>query len=207
MPRESEDQDPPDSDGPSGRNADVNFHGKKRSNETHVSKVDPESRLAKKGKGKEAKLSYGGHLMTENRNGVIVDTEVTTATGTAERAAKALMLERRPNKKRITLGADKNYDTRDFNKTCRKNNCTPHFACRANTSLDARTTRHEGYAISQRKRKRIEECNGWMKDIGLLRKLRHRGLSRIKPMYTLGAIGYNIVRCCNIEAFWEAEPV
>ena len=100
MPRESEDQDPPDSDGPSGRNADVNFHGKKRSNETHVSKADPESRLAKKGKGKEAKLSYCGHLMTENRNGVIVDTEVTTATGTAEREATALMLERRPNKKR-----------------------------------------------------------------------------------------------------------
>jgi hypothetical protein len=207
VPRESEDQDPPDDEDPSGRNADINFHGKKRSNETHVSKADPESRLAKKGKGKEAKLSYCGHLMTENRHGVIVDAEVTSATGTAERDATAAMLERRPTKKRITLGADKNYDTRAFNKTCRENNCTPHFACRANSSLDARTTRHEGYAISQRKRKRIEECNGWMKDIGLLRKLRHRGLRRIKPMYVLGAIGYNIVRFCNIKEFWAGELV
>jgi len=207
VPRESEDQDPPDDDRPSGRNADVNFHGQKRSNERHVSTADPESRLARKGKGKEAKLSYCGHLMTENRNGVIVDAEVTRASGTAEREAAASMLERRSNKKQITLGADKNYDTRDFNKTCRKNNCTPHFACRKNTSLDARTTRHEGYAISQRKRKCIEECNGWMKDIGLLRKLRHRGLTRIKPMYVLGAIGYNIVRFSNIEAFWTGEAV
>lgn len=203
--REAKDQDPPDDDRPSGRNADVNFHGQKRSNETHVSKTDPDSRLAKKGKGKEAKLSYCGHLMTENRNGLIVDAEVTTATGTAERDATALMLERRSGKKQITLGADKNYDTRDFNKVCRKNKCTPHFARRANSSLDGRTTRHEGYAISQRKRKRVEECNGWMKDIGLLRKLRHRGLARIKPMYVLAAIGYNIVRFCNIEAFWEGE--
>ncbi len=205
VPRESENRDPPDDDGPSGRNAEVNFHGQKRSNETHISKTDPESRLAKKGKGKEAKLSYCGHLMTENRHGVIVDADVTTATGTAEREATETMLERRGRKNRITLGADKNYDTREFNKTCRKHKCTPHFACRANTSLDARTTRHEGYAISQRKRKRVEECNGWMKDIGLLRKLRHRGLARIKPMYVLAAIGYNITRFCNIEAFWEGE--
>lgn len=207
VPRDSEAQAPADGDGPSGRNADVNFHGQKRSNETHVSKADPESRLAKKGKGKEAKLSYCGHLMTENRHGIIVDAELTSATGTAEREATEAMLARRPHKHRITLGADKNYDTREFNKTCRQHKVTPHFACRANTSLDARTTRHEGYAISQRKRKRIEECNGWMKDIGLLRKLRHRGLTRIRPMYVLGAIGYNITRFCNIEAFWQGELV
>lgn len=194
--------EPPDDNGPAGRNDDVNFHGQKRSNETHASKSDPDSRLARKGKGKEAKLSYCGHLMTENRHGIIVDAEVTQATGTAEREAALAMLERRRGKSPITLGGDKNYDARAFNEACRENNCTPHFACRANSSLDGRTTRHEGYGISQRARKRIEECNGWMKDIALLRKLRHRGLDRIKPMYVLGAIGYNIVRFCNIEEFW-----
>ena len=196
-----------DSGSGSGRNEAVNFHGEKRSNETHASKTDPDSLLARKSKGKEAKLSYCGHLMTENRHGIIVDADVTQATGRAEREMAAVMLARRCGKSRITLGADKNYDTRQMNQVCRDENCTPHFSRRANSSLDGRTTRHAGFDISQRKRKQIEECNGWMKDIALLRKLRHRGLERIRPMYILGAIGYNIVRFCNIDAFWEGECV
>lgn len=204
VPRESVDKaEPPDQGGSGGRNADVNFHGEKRSNETHISKTDPDSTLARKGPGKEARLYYCGHLMTENRHGLIVDAELTPATGTAEREAGEAMLRRRPGNWRITLGADKNYDTHAFIETCRQLGCTPHFACRQHSRLDGRTTNHEGYAVSQRRRKQIEECNGWMKTIGLFAKLRHRGLDRVAPMYTLGAMAYNIVRLCNIEAFWE----
>jgi len=171
---------PPDDPG----NATVDFHGEKRSNETHESKTDPDAKMARKGKGKEAKLSYNGNLLVENRNGLIVNTEVFEANGTAERDAALVMLEQIPGTKLVTVGGDKAYDTADFVAECRNSKVTPHVAQNlerpGGSTIDARTTQHVGYAISQRKRKRIEECFGWLKTIALLQKVRHRGI----PMNT-----------------------
>src|SRR6267154_1747118 len=167
---------PPDDPG----NATVDFHGEKRSNETHASKTDPDAKMARKGKGKEAKLSYNGNLLVENRNGLIVNTEVFEANGTAERDAALVMLEQIPGTRQVTVGGDKAYDTADFVAECRNLKVTPHVAQNlerpGGSAIDARTTQHVGYAISQRKRKRIEECFGWLKTIALLRKVRHRGV-------------------------------
>jgi transposase len=157
-----------------GRNEEVDFHGEKRSNDTHASTTDPEARLAKKGKGKEAKLSYTGHVLMENRNGLAVDAEVTRATGTCEREAAAEMVAEIPGDHRVTVGADKAYDTKDFVDQCRANNVVPHVAQKKNSAIDARTTRHESYGVSLRKRKRIEEIFGRLKTVGCLRKMRHR---------------------------------
>ena len=153
--------------------------------------------LARKGRGKEAKLSYHGHLMTENRNGLVVNTLVTTAYGAAECHAGLLMAEKLPGRGRVTLGADKGYDQREFIEELRQMEITPHVAQNQNrrrSRLDQRTTRHPGYEVSQRKRKRIEEVFGWMKTVGLLRKLRHRGLERVGWVFTLAAAAYNLVR-------------
>src|SRR5229473_2675025 len=162
---------PPDDPG----NATVDFHGEKRSNETHESKTDPNAKMARKGKGKEAKLSYNGNLLVENRNGLIVNTEVFEANGTAERDAALVMLEQIPGTKQVTVGGDKAYDTADFVAECRNLKVTPHVAQNlerpGGSAIDARTTQHPGYAISQRKRKRVEECFGWLKTIALLRKV------------------------------------
>jgi hypothetical protein len=151
---------PPDDPG----NATVDFHGEKRSNQTHASKTDPDAKMARKGKGKEAKLSYNGNLLIENRNGLIVNTEVFEANGTAERDAAMAMLEQIPGTKQVTVGGDKAYDTADFVAECRNLKVTPHVAQNlerpGGSAIDARTTQHAGYAISQRKRKRIEECYG-----------------------------------------------
>lgn len=190
----------PPSDHDSG-NPTVNFHKEKRSNETHESTTDPEARLARKGEGKEAKLSYAGHALMENRNGLIVNAQVTPATGTAEREAAVVMVEEIPGDKRVTLGADKNYDTQQFVADMRERNVTPHVA--QNTSgrssaIDARTTRHAGYQISQQRRKRVEEGFGWMKTVGLLRKLRHRGAEKVGWMFTFTAAIYNLVRIRNL---------
>jgi transposase len=189
---------PPDDPG----NPTVNFHGEKRSNQTHESKTDPDAKLARKGEGKEAKLSYNGNLLVENRNGLIVTTEVFEASGTAERDAALVMLEQIPGTKRVTVGADKGYDTADFVAECRHLQVTPQVAQnnkrRGGSAIDKRTTQHAGYGISQRKRKRIEECFGWLKTIALLRKVRHRGIFKVGWVFTFAAAAYNLVRLRNL---------
>jgi transposase len=191
---------PPDDPG----NPTVNFHGEKRSNETHESTTDPDALLARKGGGKEAKLSYNGNLLTENRNGLIVNTEVFQANGTAERDAALVMLEQVRGVGRVTVGADKGYDTKDFVAECRHLNVTPHVAQNVKrnggSAVDGRTTRHAGYAISQMKRKRIEECFGWLKTIALIRKVRHRGIEKVGWVFTFATAAYNLVRMRNLLA-------
>lgn len=192
------DEDPPTK---GSHNDTVDFHGKKLTNETHESKTDPDSRLFRKGKGKEAKLSYMGHVLMENRNGLIIDTELTPATGTAERDAASEMVERVSGKKRITVGGDKNYDTRDFIETLKGLKVTPHVAQndqRRASAIDRRTTRHEGYSISQKKRKLVEEIFGWMKTVGNLRKTKYRGREKVSWHFALAAAAYNLVRMRNL---------
>jgi transposase len=193
-------QPPPDDPG----NPTVNFRGERRLNETHASKTDPESLLARKGEGKESKLSYCGNLLVENRNGLIVDAELFQANGTAERDAALVMAERIPGTKRVTLGGDKGFDTHGFVAECRHLGVTPHVAQNharpGGSAIDGRTARHEGYAISQRKRKRIEECFGWLKTIALMRKVRHRGVCRVDWIFTFACAAYNLVRMRNLAA-------
>jgi transposase len=187
---------PPES---SGRNPEVDFHGEKRSNDTHASTTDPEARLAKKGKGKEAKLCYTGHVLTENRNGLVVNATVTQATGTCEREAAEEMLSETTGEHRKTVGADKAYDTKDFVDKCRKMKVTPHVAQKVKSSaIDGRTTSHAGYGVSQRKRKRIEEVFGWGKTVGPLRKLHHRGVKMVEWVFTFTVAAYNLVRMRNL---------
>ena len=197
-PKEQQQQLPPDDPG----NPTVNFHGEKRSNQTHESTTDADSRLARKGNGKEAKLSYNGNLMIENRHGLIVNTAVLLAAGTSEREAALSMLDQVPGSKRLTVAGDKGYDTRDFVAECRKLAVTPHVAQNdkrpGGSAIDGRTTRHDGYAVSQRKRKRIEECFGWMKTVALLRKVRHRGIFKVGWVFTFAAAAYNLVRMRNL---------
>jgi transposase len=185
-------------------NPTVDFHGEKRSNETHGSTTDPDALLARKGSGKEAKLSYNGNLLTENRNGFIITTEVFQANGTAERDAALVMLERLPGGHRVTVGADKAYDTRDFVSEWRNMKVTPHVAQNTKRSggsaIDGRTARHEGYEVSQKKRKRIEECFGWLKTIALMRKVRHRGIEKVGWVFTFAAAAYNLVRMRKLLA-------
>jgi transposase len=191
---------PPDDPG----NPTVNFHGEKRSNQTHESTTDADALLARKGSGKEAKLSYNGNLLTENRNGLIVNTEVFPANGLAERAAAMAMIEQIPGDQRVTVGADKGYDTRGFVAECRHLHVTPHVAQNTKRSggsaIDGRTTRHSGYAVSQKKRKRVEECFGWLKTIALMRKVRHRGIEKVGWVFTFAAAAYNLVRMRNLLA-------
>ena len=190
---------PPDDPG----NPTVDFHGEKRSNKTHQSTTDPDALLARKGNGKEAKLSYSGNVLMENRNGLIADVEVVAATGTAERDAATVMVERIEGEHQITVGADKAYDTKDFVAEMRDKSATPHVAqnnTRRKSAIDGRTTRHKGYAISQQKRKRVEEIFGCMKTIGAMRKLGHRGLDLVTWMFTLTAAAYNLTRIRNLSA-------
>jgi transposase len=204
---------PKDGSGPPpgpGRNAERNFHGEKRSNETHTSTTDPDSRLYRKGNGQAAKLCYMGHALMENRNCLIVATRVTPATGTAEReAALAMLDERGQRRRRITVGADKAYDVADFVRGLRARRITPHIAVDGNvrvtgmprrTEVDRRTLRHAGYGVSQRLRKRIEECYGWVKTVAPLRKTRHRGLARVGWMFTLAVTAYNLIRIPKLVA-------
>jgi transposase len=194
QPKDKQDGPPPDDNG----NPTVDFHGQKRSNETHESKTDPDALLARKGKGKEAKLSYNGDLLIENRNGLIVNAELLQANGRAERDAALVMLEQLGGNGRVTVGGDKGYDTAEFVDQCRHMNVTPHVAQNTarpgGSAIDARTTRHAGYDLSQKKRKRIEECFGWLKDIALMRKLKHRGLFKVGWIFTFAAAAYNLVR-------------
>jgi transposase len=181
-----------------GRNGTRDFHNDKRSNETHASTTDPDARLARKGAGKEAKLSFTGHLLMENRNGLVVDTRLTPATGTAEREAAIAMLNEIPGRGRITVGADKAYDTADFVANMRAMKVTPHVAqnisAHRGSNIGARTTRHGGYDISQVIRKRIEEANGWIKTVGGMARTLHRGVDRVGWMFQLRATAYDLVR-------------
>jgi transposase len=180
-------------------NPTVDFHGEKRSNATHQSTTDPEALLARKGAGKEAKLSYTGNVLMDNRNGLVADVETMQADGTAERDAAVVMIESIPGDDRVTIGADKGYDTKGFVADARALNATPHVAQKKHSAVDGRTTRHEGYRISQQKRKRVEEIFGWMKTTGGLRKLRHRGLELVGWMFTFTAAAYNLVRIRNLS--------
>jgi transposase len=186
-----------------GRNGERDFHGEKRSNETHASTTDPEARLFRKSAGQPAQLCHMGHLLMENRNGLIVDTRLTPATGTAEREAAIEMVGELPAAGRITLGGDKGYDTADFVAEMRKLGVTPHVAQNTKgrrSAIDERTTRHPGYAVSQRVRKRIEECFGWIKTVGGLRKTRHRGTDLVGWQFTLTAAACNLVRIPKLRA-------
>ena len=194
---------PRDEDGPpgGGRNPDVDFRGEKRRRDTHESKTDKDALLFKKSKGVAAKLSYMGHLLMENRHGLVTDARVTQATGTAEREAAVDMVAALSGTHRVTLGADKNYDTRDCIDDLRCANVTPHVA--QNTShrasaIDGHTTRHSGYAASQRFRKRIEECFGWAKTVGGLRKSRFVGREKLDFQFVLAMVAYNLVRLRNL---------
>ena len=185
-----------------GRNGERDFHGEKRSNETHASTTDPDARLFRKGQGKEAKLCHMGHIMTENRHGLIVDAKLTEATGTAEREAALDMIAGNAGPG-STVGADKNYDTAAFVAGCREQGCVPHVAQnnkRRRSAIDARTTRHPGYRTSQISRKRIEEPFGWMKTVGVMRKTRHCGRKLVEWFFVLTAAAYNLVRIRNILA-------
>jgi transposase len=180
-----------------GGNPSVDFHGQRRTNATHQSTTDPDARLYKKARGREARLGYLGHVLMEHRSGLIVKTAVTPADGHGERDAALVMIEGVPGRQRITLAGDKGYDTRDFVAGLRAMQVTPHVAqhtTRRRSAIDARTTRHPGYAISQQKRKLVEQGFGWMKTIGGLRKLRHRGGRLVNWVFTFTAAAYNIVR-------------
>jgi transposase len=187
---------PPKDDDPG--NPSVNFHGEQRSNDTHQSTTDPEARLARKGAGKEAKLSYAGHVLMENRHGLAVNCCVTQATGRAEPEAALAMVEQIPGWRRLTLGGDKGYDRKKLVQEMREHQVTPHFARKQTSIIDQRTTRHPGYELSQRKRKRVEEIFGWVKTVGGLRKTRHRGVARVDWMFSLAVATYNLVRMRNL---------
>jgi transposase len=190
---------PPDDPG----NPSVDFHGEKRSNATHASTTDPDARLYRKTHGSEPKLCYLGHALMENRNGLVLDAQVTIASGYAERDAALAMIDRVPGDNRVTLGGDKAYDVREFVEDLRVLNVTPHVAqntSRRSSAIDERTTRHAGYAESQKKRKRVEEIFGWLKTVGLMRKTRHRGVRRVGWMFTFAAAVYNLVRIRNLMA-------
>jgi transposase len=189
--------DPTGGAGGAGRNSERDFHGEKRSNDTHASTTDPDARLFRKGRGKEARLCYLGHVLMENRHGLVVDARLTLATGTAEREAAAAMVGARDGRHRITLAGDKNYDTKDFVAGMRALKVTPHVAqntSNRSSAIDGRTTRHPGYGVSQRIRKRIEEVFGWMKAVAPMRKTRHRGRERVGWQFTFTAAAYNLIR-------------
>jgi len=196
--KEGKPPSPPDDPG----NPTVNFRGERRSNDTHQSTTDPEAMMARKGPGKESKLSYSGNLLMENRNGLIVSAEVFLANGTAERDAALVMLEQIPGVKQVTVAGDKGFDTRNFVAECRHLGVTPHVAQNlgrnGGSAIDGRTTRHTGYGVSQKKRKRIEECFGWLKTVALLRKLRHRGVCKVDWIFGFACAVYNLVRMRNL---------
>jgi len=199
---EDEGEEPPASGG--GRNPDVDWRGERRGNRTHRSTTDPEARLARKGDGREARLCYAGHTLIENRHGLICDCELTQASGTAEREAGLRLLARERTRRRcgrMSVAADKGYDVTDFVAGARALKVTPHVARKKRGSaIDGRTTRHEGYAVSLRRRKRIEEGYGWMKDVGGLRKLRHRGRAKVAAIFTFTCAAYNLVRLRTLLA-------
>jgi transposase len=200
-PKEGSDEPPPSN---GGRNAEANFHGQKRSNETHASTTDPQAKLYRKGAGKEAKLCFMGHALMENRNGLVVDACLTEANGHAERIAALHMIEPRADRPTaITLGADKAYDTQDFVNELRSMNATPHVAQNLSgraSAIDGRTTRHAGYAVSQRVRKRIEEAFGWVKTVAGQARTKFRGRDRVGWAFAFAAAAYNLARLPKLLA-------
>ncbi len=202
--------DDDDGAGPPGRNVERNFHGEKRSNETHKSTTDAEARLYRKGNGRESRLCFMGHALMENRNGLVVGGSVTIASGTAERDAALDLIDRHcPGRRRRTLGADKAYDVTAFVDDLRSRKVTPHMAVqdhltktgkRRKSKIDSRTTRHPGYAVSQRIRKRIEEIFGWVKIPGGQAKTKFRGRRRVEASFTLGLAAYNLIRLPRLLA-------
>ncbi|MCK5362604.1 MAG: IS5 family transposase [Gammaproteobacteria bacterium] len=201
-------------DAPPGRNAERDFHGEKRSNETHESTTDPDARLYRKGNGRESRLCYMGHALMENRNGLVVDATLTHATGTAEREATLTMLDRRKpggrkRARRITLGADKAYDVIDFVGDLRQRKVTPHIAVNGavsklgkvrKTAIDRRTTRHPGYAVSQCVRKRVEEVFGWVKAQAGSDQVKVRGRKKAEAVFTFATAAYNLIRIPKLLA-------
>jgi transposase len=185
---------PPDDPG----NPTVNFHGETRKNDTHASTSDPDAQLFRKGKGKEAKLAYLGHVLLDNRHGLVANVCATAATGTAEHEAAIVLLTAEDGAK--TVGGDKNFDVAGFVAAVRERDVTPHVAQKNHSAIDARTTRHAGYDVSQRKRKLIEQVFGWMKTVGGLRKLRHRGGELVDWILTFTAAAYNLVRMRTLLA-------
>lgn len=190
-------------DGPSGQDRERDFHGEKRTNETHRSTTDADARLYKKSAGSEARLAYLGHALMENRHGFLMKTRLTRATGTAEREAALVMTKQIRRKKHLTLGGDKGFDTRDLVRQLRRIGVTPHVAQNTQrpggSAIDERTTRHAGYAISQQKRKRIEQSFGWMKIIGMLKKVKLRGLKKVSWLFTFVGAAYNLYRLGRLE--------
>ena len=186
-----------------GRNGERNFHGERRTNETHASTTDPEGKLFRKGKGKEAKLCFMGHLLMENRHGLLIDSRVSEAGGTAERDLAQAMLMDLPGRHKITVGGDKGFDTQGFVAALKQLNATSHVAqntTNRRSAIDGRTTRHAGYAVSQRIRKRIEEGFGWIKEVALQHRARHRGKARVGWQFTLAAAAYNLIRLPKLLA-------
>jgi transposase len=202
-PKDGGDDPPGPGPGP-GRNGERDFRGEKRSNQTHASTTDPQAKLYRKANGQSSRMAFMGHVLMENRNGLVVGAMVTQATGTAEREAALKLVDGLKTRRRITLGADKAYDAREFVRDLRSRKVTPHIArneqitedgtLRRSSAIDGRTTRHPGYAISLRIRKRIEEVFGWAKTTGGLRKTRHKGTDRVDWVFTLTAAAYNLVR-------------
>ena len=198
-------KDGPPSDPPAGRNVEVQWHGEKRSNDTHASTTDPEARLYRKSNNTTATLCYAGHLLIEHRSALIVDAELTTADGYAERATALEMLARLPaSKRRRTVAGDKNYDTKDFVAQARARGFTPHVAQNVSgnrrSAIDGRTTRHAGHTVSQRIRKRVEEPFGWIKTIGGGHKLRYIGRQRNRAWFKMNAAIYNLIRITALDA-------
>ena len=192
-------QDSNDDDDGADGSGRTDFRGERRNNETHQSRTDPGSRWYRKGPGKEARLVYMGHVLMENRNGLVVDTCLTAATGKAERETAQQMIQKKAGNGRLTLGADKGYDAKDFVKQLRKVNVSPHIACKAVGSAMARCLiAYPNYHISQTARHRVEEVFGWMKTVGVLRKTRHRGAPRVGWMFTFTTAVYNLVRMRNL---------
>lgn len=204
--RRDEEQQPPDDD---PGNPSVDFHGEKWSNQTHQSRTDPEARLMRKGKGKEAKLVFMGHALMDNGNGLLLDFVVSGATGTAERDAGPVMLDdaRQRGFHPKTLAGDRGYDTRQCVKDMRGRGVTPYVAQRAHSAIDGRTTRHPGYGVSQKIRKRVEEIFGWMKTVGGFRRTRYRGVERTGLVGCLLAAAYNLVRMANLLSCQEPRAV
>jgi len=193
-PKEGEENPPADG----GRNSAVDFRGERRANDTHASRTDPEARLARKGAGREAKLCFVGHVLMENRHGLVVDVQITQASGTAERDTALDMLQAVPGSGHLTVGADKGYDTQNFVRECRELEVTPHVARKQYSAIDGRTTRHPGYRVSQRLRKRVEEIFGWVKTVAGGRKLRYCGVERNQLWAEVTLAGYNLVRIAKL---------
>ncbi|MFH1560510.1 MAG: IS5 family transposase [Chloroflexota bacterium] len=187
-----------DTPGDGGCNPDVDFRGEQRTNATHASTTDPEALLARNGPGREAKLCFAGHVLMDNRQGLVVDVQITQATGTAERDTALDMLQAVPGSCHLTVGADKGYDTKDFVRECRDMDITPHVAQKQHSAIDVRTTRHEGYRISQRIRKRVKEIFGWVKTVAGGRKLRYCGVERNQLWAEVTLAGYNLVRLAKL---------